>query len=731
MKRTLILPAAALILAAAPFTADAQSGQTTVNRIEKMPRIPAPYLMRDWKDVTRGYIDLTLNPQEGEHMPLSTIGNGGNNYPEYQPLRMDTYVGWNAHASGAEAVNVMPAVVSAYITGNEHRSPYRLAEGVLDFFNKKNKQNVYLNGNTASSGGDWWYDAMPNVYFLQLAALTDDLPADLVREQTDALASQWLKCVCALGGNSYQWTRPYMNYRAFNLYSMKPLTKGVREPESAGSVAWILYHAYLRTHNEDYRRGAELALEYLNSETQNPAYELQLAYGVQAMALMNAQRGTNFDTERFFTYCFDRGWLRGWGSIVGNWGGYDMSGLIGEANDGGNDYAFVMNGFQQVGALAPAVKYDKRLARAYARWVLNVANASRYFYPGFLPDDNCEQTSLAWSRTYDKESVIPYESIKENYNGHSPLAMGDALKGKWATTNLSLYSGSSVGLMAAVVSTTDVDAILDLNLNATDFTASHPKNLPTSQPGNFPTHLFYNPYDEPRAVTVNLPEGEWRIYDALTETWLGETSQSSSSLPSSSPAGAEFVAVSSFSLALPADEARMLVYVPADAVITTRGRQLFADGKCIDWHLGYDFNHSLRVKNLELQNYRVNRGDAITARVTIDGPKPTDGAKYEWKFDDQPVIDCHGQQFYKPSYNVEGGNHTITVTATVDGESVSESIVLYVYDPQNPVPDGIDAPATSQPSDLPTSLYDLSGRRLAANTQRGIVIENAKKVIRK
>ena len=37
-------------------------------------------------------------------------------------------------------------------------------------------------------------------------------------------------------------------------------------------------------------------------------------------------------------WCFDRGELRGWGAITGKWGDYDCSGLIGEANDGGNDY---------------------------------------------------------------------------------------------------------------------------------------------------------------------------------------------------------------------------------------------------------------------------------------------------------------------------------------------------------------------------------------------------------
>jgi hypothetical protein len=104
--------------------------------------------------------------------------------------------------------------------------------------------------------------------------------------------------------------------------------------------------------------------------------------------------------------------LRGWGSIVGTWGGNDVSGLIGEANDGGNDYAFVMNGFQQAAALAPLPKYDKRYAKAIAKWILNITNASRLFYWNALPQAN--QDSWAWASVNDPEACIPHESMGGN-----------------------------------------------------------------------------------------------------------------------------------------------------------------------------------------------------------------------------------------------------------------------------------------------------------------------------
>ena len=38
---------------------------------------------------------------------------------------------------------------------------------------------------------------------------------------------------------------------------MEPLDSGVKQPEAAGAIAWILYNAYLETGEDRYRIGAE------------------------------------------------------------------------------------------------------------------------------------------------------------------------------------------------------------------------------------------------------------------------------------------------------------------------------------------------------------------------------------------------------------------------------------------------------------------------------------------
>jgi len=95
-----------------------------------------------------------------------------------------------------------------------------------------------------------------------------------------------------------------MNYRAWNLKQMKPLNIGVKEPEAAGAIAWILYNAYCQTNENKYLIGAEWAMEFLDSLEENPSYEIQLPYGVYTAARMNAEIGTNYNIEKMLNWCF-------------------------------------------------------------------------------------------------------------------------------------------------------------------------------------------------------------------------------------------------------------------------------------------------------------------------------------------------------------------------------------------------------------------------------------------
>ncbi len=170
-----------------------------------------------------------------------------------------------------------------------------------EYFNKRAEENIYLNHPHTSSGDDWWYETMPNIFFLQLNYLYPHLGS--FDDQLETLAKQWLNATAFMGGSTTPWKVPYMNYRAWSMSTMTPLDIGVKEPEAAGAIAWMLYNAYIITGDRKYLSGAEWSLEYLNSYTGNPSYELQLPYGVYAAARINAEVGTDYDIEKMVNWC--------------------------------------------------------------------------------------------------------------------------------------------------------------------------------------------------------------------------------------------------------------------------------------------------------------------------------------------------------------------------------------------------------------------------------------------
>ena len=73
--------------------ARSQSGQISIPRIDLMPDMPVPYAMRDWKSVAVQYDALVFDQSlSGTHLPLLALKPSGRNYPDIQPILLDTYV---------------------------------------------------------------------------------------------------------------------------------------------------------------------------------------------------------------------------------------------------------------------------------------------------------------------------------------------------------------------------------------------------------------------------------------------------------------------------------------------------------------------------------------------------------------------------------------------------------------------------------------------------------------
>jgi len=575
--------------------------QIDIQRIEMMPNRPAPYHMRNWKQVALGYDSLVFDlARTGEYLPLIWTYPSGVNYPEHGSFGLHSYVGTRAPRS-AEAINVLPAVIGASLVGvdKSNQAGYNWVLMCEEFFNRRPEENVYLNSPVYTSGQDWWYDTMPNVFFYQLYHLyphTGDFDC-----QFRAVADRWLAAVKAMGGSTTPWRRPFMGYRAFSLSTMTPLASGVPEPEAAGAIGWLLYNAYVVTKNEEYRIGAEWCLEFLESRSTNPFYEPQLPYGVYVAARMNAELGTTYNVQKLLNWCFDPSQnVRDWGATIGTWGGYDCAGLIGEAKYSG--YAFAMNGFQMASALVPMVRYDDRFARAIGKWMLNCANASRLFYSNFLPDD--KQDSEEWCHQYDPHAYIAHEALRQYalHTGVSPYATGDAVEGGWAATNLALYGSSHVGIFGGIIDTTDVPMILRLDVLKTDYFRGPA----------YPTYLYFNPYESEQQVTVDVGQGTCDLYDAASNRFLA------------------YGVSGTQRITLPANSAVLLVLAPAGGTISYRLDSMLIDGVVVDYRSGQLVsNYPPRIKSVAAAKPLLVFGESVVVFCTAvdrDGGALT----YEW-----------------------------------------------------------------------------------------------------
>lgn len=679
--RKALLPA--LFLCLCPGIATAQAGQISIGRIEMMPNEPSPYNVRDWKEVAISYDAFVYDLQaSGLYLPLAFTTGSGVNYPQQPSFGLHTYVGTNNPFSG-EAINVLPSLVGASLLGIDKRSQNGQNWLLMsqDYFNKANSEMIYLNNRGGGSGNDWWYETMPNVFFYQLYDLYP--PVGDAGFQFTSIADQFLAAVRAMGGSDTPWASASMNYRAWDFVDMQPNAEGVTEPEAAGAFAWILYHAYRETGNPEYLKGAEWSLEFLNQLSENPSYELQLPYGIYIAAKMNAEIGTDYDMEKMVNWPFDRGPLRGWGTIVGTWGGFDVSGLVGEANDNGNDYAFILNGFQQAGALAPMARYDKRFARAIAKWILNLANASRLFYPGFLLP--AYQDGSAWSQAHDPQRLIAQEAMRETYNGLSPYATGDALNGGWANTNLALYGSSSVGYLGAIIESTNVNKILKIDLLKTDFFSDEA----------YPTYLFFNPYNLEKVVELDVGPEPVDLYESLSELFIGTGVSSTAQL------------------SIPANEALLVVLVPAGAEVTYNKNKMLADGVVVDYRQSSQpFRYAPRIQALAAEAQEVEFGASATIYGTAFD-QDSDDLSYTWA-SNSGTIQGQGATVSWEAPNVEGTYEIILTVADEQQNSDSDTLQLNVIPEINLAPQIIEI-VKGQPYLSPGETLELFCHAIDAN----------------
>ncbi|MGA2916300.1 MAG: dockerin type I domain-containing protein [Sedimentisphaerales bacterium] len=550
--------------------------QYTLPRVEEMSNEPSPYLMRDWHKVTEGYVDYVLdNTKTGSYLPLSSWITSG---PWAGMFNMSSYVGRNIESS--EAINALALIVSGTLAGYD-MSNYNGHDPVTGAANMYYCASQQMCGNNGGGCGntEFWYKMLPAIFMVQIADLYPDKGG--LPNKVNAIANKLYNASVVMGGKKDPWTIPNYNHYSFNFSTMQPIDNGQWvESDSAAAFAWISYMAYTKSGDSNHLTAADWGMSYLSDVVpidQNPHYEVMLQYGPITAARMNAELGRSYDLDKLLYWCsgyvthLDTYSYRvGWGMISSSaWGGYDCDGLVGSVTDG-SGYAFAMNTFQSAGATIPVVRYNSSYARTIGKWMLNLANAARLFYPSYLDANHQYYNAWNWaiSQGYDPNSYIAYEGLRRYKveNGVmdtsvSPYATGDnALR-------LGLYGSSSVGYLGGIVRTTNVEKILQWDCLKTDF----------YHDTAYPTYLYFNPYDTPKTVSIDAGSDCVDLYDTVSQTFL-KTDTSG---------------ITDFNI--PADSAVVIVLAPAGGTVTIEDNKKLINGVVVDYSTNLSFTSCAEI----------------------------------------------------------------------------------------------------------------------------------------
>lgn len=545
-----------------------QVKQKEIRLVQYMPNMPFPYKMKNWKDIATQQDKLFYDfNAKGQNLPLIWWDNSQVNFP-FRTFGLPSYVdkrrlGGNTY----ESLPTMGSLISASLLKID-KSNYQGEDYVTmirQFFNKKNGTNLILNGLNRKAGESFWYEIWPAMAY---SMLVDLYPAkEEMQEPMKITVDNWLEAIDDLSqGREY----PDFNFTAFDFKNRKGYHNNVwREPDAAAGLAWLQYISWIKYGDRKYLDAARRCMAFLQNrqEAEGTFYEIMMPYGAYLAVRMNAELGTHYDELKMLNWCFDgnNSDRDGWGVMCERWNKYDVHGLVGQKKE--EQYAFAMNTFSQAAALVPIVKYNPAYSATIGKWILNLANACRLFYSDEHPRNR--QSSSIWQG--DPQHVICYEGLRKDleHGNHfepfqgllaeeGPYAIGDQVKTMSSATDICLYGSAWVGMLAAIVDTTDVEGILQLDCNATDFYSDR----------KYPTYLIFNPYFEDKTVTLNLDvEAPVDLYDLVSKQYLRKNCQGK------------------VAICLQADQAATIVCLPSSAVRTKKKGKLMIGQDVIDYSL--------------------------------------------------------------------------------------------------------------------------------------------------
>ena len=557
--------------------------QIAIPYLETMPNIPSPFSIRDWTRVAMELDSYLFNLNaKGPYLPLIWMDRSRVNF-NADTFGLDIAVGHplcGPRSRDGEyhlAICDMPSVIGASLAGidKSRQGGHDWVNMEKAFFNKANRDDVFLMTTDQERERrddhvhfrDFWTDTLPSMFCAQLVHLypRESQLVALMRRCAD----RFHEAVAVLSKSTGGFHHQSFDFARMRTYD-GPKSQHWVEPESSAAFAWLEYMAYVKFGDPKYFEAAIASMDALNAETLNPLYETMLPYGAYLAARLNAEHGRDYDVGKLLAWCFSGGRIAADGVSAARAGGYDITGLWSM-----HGRAYLFETLQLASSLVPLVRYDQRFARAVGKWLLNAANSARLFYPGEIPDAYQAIPQLkSVSRNLIAYEVLLRKDIDYLAPWEKPIFAAEPVKPFFATrdrweqgqkryppfppvTHFSIYSSTSVGVFGGIISRTNDEKILSLDCLKTDY-FHHPA---------YPTHLYFNPYQQDREVLVEAGDKPIDLYETVSKRWVATGARGQTQVR------------------LAGNSAAVLVRIPAGASLTRSNGKLHANGVIVDFRV--------------------------------------------------------------------------------------------------------------------------------------------------
>jgi hypothetical protein len=250
-----------------------------------------------------------------------------------------------------------------------------------------------------------------------------------------------------------------------------------------------------------------------------------------------------------------------------------------------HDYGDVDSGFVFSYATSPTGPYITMFT------VDNTVSDASYSYP--LPSGlsgtlyiMAKDTHPTTSGTFNDRLHVDCMYVFTELPAVAPYATGDGFGDgldPGLATNFALYGASHVGMLGAIVETTNVEKILQLDLLATDYYHTEA----------YPTYLYYNPYSTAKNVQIDAGDCPVDLYDTVSQTFLNTNVSG----------------VTNFNI--DANSAVVIVLAPAGGQVTIDGNKKLIDNVVVDYKTNTSFTTCAQVQASPLRLAGDIVGDCI------------------------------------------------------------------------------------------------------------------------